>query len=71
MNRLKMARVRLGITQLALGRKAGLSETQLSKIETDRVRPAAEVRQRIAVALGVSPLEIFPVIVAETEVRRD
>ena len=71
MNRLKMARVRLGITQLALARKTGLSETQLSKIETDRVRPASEVRQRIAAALGVSPLEIFPVMTEETEARRD
>jgi transcriptional regulator with XRE-family HTH domain len=59
------------MTQLELARKVGISETQLSKIETDRVRPSAELRRRIAAVLGVSPLDIFPVIVAETEVCRD
>lgn len=58
-NRLKAARVFKGLTQLQLADQVGTREIEISRIETGRVCPAAEIKQRIAAALGKPTFELF------------
>lgn len=59
MNRLKLKRMIVGLTQLELARRADLSEQQITKIETGRVVPPQRIRQALAQALRTSEDEIF------------
>jgi DNA-binding XRE family transcriptional regulator len=57
--RMKAARVLRGITQLQLAEKVGTREIEISRIETGRIRPEAELKRRIAEALQKPSFEIF------------
>jgi len=52
--RLAAARVLAGLTQRELAERVGSREIEISRIETGRVRPAADVKRRIAEVLGRS-----------------
>jgi DNA-binding XRE family transcriptional regulator len=53
------ARVLKGITQRDLALKVGLKEIDVSRIETGRLAPTAQIKERIAAALGKPTFEIF------------
>ena len=58
-NRLKAARVLLGMTQLALSEKVGAKEIEISRIETGRLSPHEELKRRIAEVLRKPTFELF------------
>jgi transcriptional regulator with XRE-family HTH domain len=58
---LKKHRKRLGITQPELAERAGLSTNYLGMIEVARNFPTADVLERLSVALGINPNELFSV----------
>ena len=58
-NRLRAARVLLGMTQLALAEKVGAKEIEISRIETGRLSPGAELKRRIAEVLRKPTFELF------------
>ena len=58
MSPMKRTRMERGFRQMDIARKANVSESQLSKIETGRVDPSNEVLAKIAAALGVAPEEL-------------
>jgi transcriptional regulator with XRE-family HTH domain len=58
---LKKNRRRLGITQPELAERAGLSTHYLGMIEIARNFPTADVLERLAVALGIKPNELFSI----------
>jgi transcriptional regulator with XRE-family HTH domain len=60
-NRLRAARVLLGLTQLQLAEKIGRKEIEVSRFETGRAEPDAEVKRRIAEVLQKPPFELFNV----------
>jgi len=53
------ARLRRGLSQCVVARRSGLDPAYLSRIEHGKIRPSIEMGMRIAVALGVSPGELF------------
>ena len=57
--RMAAARVLKGITQRDLALKVGLKEIDVSRIETGRLAPTAQIKERIAAALGKPTFEIF------------
>lgn len=57
--RMAAARVLKGITQRQLAELVGTREIEISRIETGRVCPRAEVKRRIAEVLGKPAFEIF------------
>jgi len=56
---LKMAVVRLGVPQYVVAKRAGLSETRLSRIVQGRLQPTPDERRRLARVLGASENELF------------
>ena len=52
------ARRRLKLTQLALSRKVGCTESLITKIETGRSTPANWVKEAIARELGIHTWEV-------------
>lgn len=52
------ARRRLKLTQLALSRKVGCTESLITKIETGRCRPAQWLREAIARELSIHSWEV-------------
>jgi transcriptional regulator with XRE-family HTH domain len=60
-NRLRAARVVLGLTQLQLAEKIGTKEIEVSRFETGRAEPDAEVKRRIAEVLQKPAFELFDV----------
>lgn len=58
-NRLKAARVLKGLTQLQLAEIMGTREIEISRFETGRAQPTADLKQRIAEALGKPAWELF------------
>ncbi len=58
-NRLKAARVMIGLTQLQLAGTIGTKEIEISRIETGRKNPDPELKQRIAQALKKPTFELF------------
>jgi transcriptional regulator with XRE-family HTH domain len=58
-NRMKAARVLKGLTQLQLADKVGTREIEISRIETGRLTPDGQMKQRIADALGKPTFELF------------
>ena len=58
-NRMKAARVLRGLTQMQLAEKVGTREIEISRIETGRVTPDAQIKQRIANALQKPTFELF------------
>ena len=57
--RMAAARVLKGLTQRRLAEKVGTREIEISRIETGRVTPAAEMKRRIAEVLGKPAFELF------------
>jgi DNA-binding XRE family transcriptional regulator len=57
--RMAAARVLKGITQRDLALKVGLKEIDVSRIETGRLAPTAELKERIAAVLGKPTFELF------------
>ena len=51
-------RRRLGLTHLDLAQRAGCTESLITKIETGRCLPEAELKQRIAELLGIHTWEV-------------
>ena len=60
---LKKNRRDLGITQPELAERAGLSTHYLAMIEISRRFPSADVLDRLAIALDITPHELFAVAV--------
>ena len=60
-NRLRAARVLLGMTQLQLAEKIGSKEIEVSRFETGRAEPDAEAKRRIAEVLQKPAFELFDV----------
>lgn len=58
-NRLRAARVLLGLTQLQLAVKVAAKEIEISRIETGRARPSDDLKNRIAGALNRPTFELF------------
>jgi len=58
---LKDNRRRLGISQQELAKRAGISTPYLAMIEVARKFPTADILERLAVALGINPHELFSV----------
>ncbi len=57
--RLRAARVLKGFTQLQLAERVGAKEIEISRIETGRIQPTAELKQRIAAVLQKPTFELF------------
>ena len=55
---MRAARRKLKMTQLALSRRVGCTESLITKIETGRCLPEAELKQRIADVLGIHTWEV-------------
>ena len=58
-NRLRAARVLLGMTQLQLAEKIGVKEITVSRIETGRSEPDADTKRRMADVLRKPAFELF------------
>jgi len=58
-NRLRAARVLMGFTQLQLAEKVGAKEIEMSRFETGRAIPSAEMKRRIADILQKPAIELF------------
>ncbi|MEI8138955.1 MAG: helix-turn-helix transcriptional regulator [bacterium] len=58
-HRLKVARTAAGLNQFDLAKRAGCSETVISKIETGRLTPAPDLKAKIATVLGKPAFELF------------
>ena len=58
-SRLKSARALRDLTQRALAEQTGLTESEVSRIETGRARPSEEIKRRISEALQKPTFEIF------------
>jgi transcriptional regulator with XRE-family HTH domain len=59
---IKIARIRAGLRGYELAQRVGLSESALSRIETGRKQPTADLEARISEALGTagSPADKVP-----------
>lgn len=57
--RLFIARKRRGLTQIALGKKAGLIAKQIALIENKGWIPPKDVQQSLSKAVGVPVSELF------------
>lgn len=55
MTRLRQERLRLGYSQLDLGYRARIQPSEISRIETGRLRPYPAQLRRLSEALGVDP----------------
>ncbi|WP_416820666.1 helix-turn-helix domain-containing protein [Delftia tsuruhatensis] len=53
--RLVLARTEKGLGQMTLAERAGMAQTQLSRYETDKVRPRLRIINSLAAALSVDP----------------
>jgi transcriptional regulator with XRE-family HTH domain len=61
---LKENRRKLGITQPMLAERAGLSTHYLAMIEIARKFPSADVLDRLAEALNITPNELFTISIS-------
>lgn len=57
--RLRQLRLRLGLSQRELGRRAGVSNATISMIEADRVSPSVSALKQILSALGAGLADFF------------
>jgi len=60
MNNVRNVRLSKGIAQQELAVKAGTNPSFLTMIEKYGYRPGGSLRQRIAIALGVTDQELWP-----------
>ncbi|MGC8489897.1 MAG: helix-turn-helix domain-containing protein [Clostridia bacterium] len=59
-NRLAERRLEAGLSQFELARRANISPSVISQLETGKLSPYPAWRQRLADALGVLESELFP-----------
>ncbi|HUU51374.1 MAG TPA: helix-turn-helix transcriptional regulator [Nitrospinota bacterium] len=59
-NKLKYLRFFLGKSQEQLAQEAGLSQSQISRIERGYIKPQKEDRKKLSIILGVEEKAIFP-----------
>jgi transcriptional regulator with XRE-family HTH domain len=59
MKNLRAIRVSRGLTQKALGKKTGITQAAISRIEAGLQEPGYRTVLRIAVALGCEPEELI------------
>ena len=57
---IKKKRLEQGLTQKQLGERAKIAEPTIRRYELGKLNPKYETIQKIAAALGVNPLELFP-----------
>lgn len=57
---LETYRLKEGISQAELARRAGVDQATISRLERTGARPQDTTKVKIAAALGVDPMEIFP-----------
>ena len=53
------ARLRAGISQAELAKRAGITQSAVSMIESKRRRPSVDAIEALARGMGVSPLAIY------------
>jgi len=53
LNSIKLARMKRGLRQMDLAVQVGTSESMVAKWETDRLKPSAEMYEKLAAVLGV------------------
>lgn len=58
-HQLKLARIRAGLTQLQLATRAGVPENTISKLETGRIQPSAELFDALHRHLSLPTADIF------------
>ena len=63
----RSARSRKGLSARALGAKAGVSAAYVSRLEADSLSPSLRTFARLAIALGLSPAEMWAVVVLEAQ----
>ncbi len=68
--RVRELRLGLGLSQEKLAERAGLHWTYVSGVERGLRTPGLDVIGRLAVALKVSPSELFAPLVAHYRLRR-
>ena len=60
-NNLKAYRRRIdGMTQAKLAKKVGITEQHYQKLEYGKAKPKYDTLRRLAIALGVTESELFP-----------
>lgn len=57
--RLRQVRERLLVTQAELAQRSGLTEATISRIENGVHQPRISTVRRLAVALGIEPVELI------------
>lgn len=57
--RIRALRMRSGLSQAALARRAGIGQTSVSAIETGKQSPTVDTLERICQALGVALEQFF------------
>jgi len=57
--RIKEIRERVGMTQVELSKKSGISQEHISRIENGKFTPNVKTADRIAEALGVTLMDIL------------
>ena len=60
--RLRELRVERGMTQADLAQRAGVTATYVSKLESAGAAPGIDLVDKLAIALGVNLLDLFPQI---------
>lgn len=61
----QLCRVRAGVTARTLSLAAGLSESYVGKVEKGHIEPSLKAFARIAKQLGMSPREIYVLVIRE------
>jgi transcriptional regulator with XRE-family HTH domain len=57
--RIRLARIRMGLTQEDLAGKAGVMRATVIRAENDQVQPQPMTLHKITTALGVDPQEVM------------
>ncbi len=67
-SRIKLRRTKIGITQIELAKRVGLSRTSIANIEAGHQSPPLPVFYNICQELGAEPISILPALaeVAQT-----
>jgi putative transcriptional regulator len=63
-NRLRVLRAERRMSQMALGRRVGISQARISSIENGYAEPSANERKKIARTLKVTVADAFPDVVS-------
>lgn len=69
--KIRAARKKANLTQKALGEKCQMPDSQIRQYELGMVTPKIEQIQRIAAALGCSPLDLLAITDATTDIKKE